>query len=184
MDTDPLGGGHFGCPQPRRVSRSLGRMTPTRLVVGELQERVQWGPCGGRSRTGISSVAELVKTRILVADDDQDILDLVGFILTHAGYEVVNVTDGSEAIAALEADPPGLAILDVMMPGLSGIEVLRRVRKNDSIKNMQVILLTVQASDSDVAAGFAAGASDYVTKPVILSELLRTVKSLLAQENT
>ena len=126
-------------------------------------------------------MAELTKTRILVADDDRDILDLVGFILTHAGYEVVSVADGSEAIAAIEADPPEMAILDVMMPGLSGIDVLRRVRANDSIKNMQVILLTVLASDSDVAAGFAAGATDYMTKPVILSELLQSVQKFLAR---
>ncbi|MHB1129637.1 MAG: response regulator, partial [Ilumatobacteraceae bacterium] len=117
-------------------------------------------------------MAQLPKARILVADDDRDILDLVTFVLTHAGYEVVSVVDGSEAIAALETDPPRLAILDVMMPGLSGIDVLRRVRKNDVIKDMMIILLTVQGSDSDVAAGFAAGASEYVTKPVILSDLL------------
>lgn len=135
------------------------------------------------TQAGIVGVTELAKTRILVADDDRDILDLVGFILTHAGYEVVSVTDGSEAIAALEADPPNLAILDVMMPGMSGLDVLRRVRKNEAIKNMCVILLTVQASDSDVAAGFAAGCSEYVTKPVILSELLEIVKSFLAREN-
>ena len=128
-------------------------------------------------------MAELTKTRILIADDDRDILDLVGFVLAHAGYEVVSVADGSEAIAALEADPPKLAILDVMMPELSGIDVLRRVRANDSIKNMQVILLTVLASDSDVAAGFAAGATDYVTKPLILDELLKIVQEFLAQDN-
>ena len=126
---------------------------------------------------------KVVKTRILVADDDRDILDMVSFILTHAGYTVVGVSDGSEAIAAIEANPPELAILDVMMPGLSGIDVLRRVRKNDSVKDLTVILLTVLSSDSDVAAGFAAGANDYVTKPAILSELLQTVQSFLEKEN-
>lgn len=124
-------------------------------------------------------MSELVKTRILVADDDSDILDLVRFILTHAGYEVVGVADGSAALAAFEANPPNLAILDVMMPGMSGIDVLRRVRNNDAIKDIHIILLTVLAGDSDVAAGFAAGASDYVTKPVILNELLQIVKSFL-----
>ena len=122
---------------------------------------------------------EKAKTRILVADDDSDILDLVRFILIHAGYEVIGVADGSSAIASLEADPPNLAILDVMMPGLSGLEVLRRVRKNDAIKDMAIILLTVQAGVSDVAAGFAAGANEYVTKPVVLNELLQIVKSFL-----
>lgn len=126
---------------------------------------------------------KIVKTRILVADDDRDILDMVSFILTRAGYTVVGVSDGSEAIASIEANPPELAILDVMMPGLSGIEVLRRVRKNEAVKDLTVFLLTVLSSDSDVAAGFAAGASDYVTKPVILSELLQTVQTFLAEKN-
>ena len=126
---------------------------------------------------------KIVKTRILVADDDRDILDMVSFILTHAGYTVVSVSDGSEAIAAIESDPPELAILDVMMPGMSGIEVLRRVRKNEAVKNLTVILLTVLSSDSDITAGYAAGASDYVTKPAILSELLQTVQSFLATKN-
>lgn len=122
---------------------------------------------------------ELVKTRILIADDDSDILGLVRFILIHAGYEVIGVADGSAALAAFEANPPNLAILDVMMPGMSGIDVLRRVRNNDAIKDIHIILLTVLAGDSDVAAGFASGASDYVTKPVILNELLQIAKSFL-----
>lgn len=127
---------------------------------------------------------KVVKTRILVADDDRDILDMLSFILTHAGYKVVGVSDGSEAIASIKADPPELAILDVMMPGLSGIEVLRQVRENESVKDLTVILLTVLSSDSDMAAGFAAGANDYVTKPAILSELLQTVQSFLAKKNS
>lgn len=122
------------------------------------------------------------KTRILVADDDRDILDMVSFILTHAGYMVVSVSDGSAAIAAIESDPPELAILDVIMPGMSGIEVLRRVRKSESVKDLTVILLTVLSSEPDVAAGLAAGANDYVTKPAVLSELLQTVQSCLANK--
>ncbi|MEO8363639.1 MAG: response regulator, partial [Ilumatobacteraceae bacterium] len=112
-----------------------------------------------------------------------DILDMVSFILTHAGYTVVSVSDGSAAIASIESNPPELAILDVMMPGMSGIEVLRRVRKNESVKDLTVILLTVLSSDSDVAAGIAAGANDYVTKPAVLSELLQTVQSSLEKRN-
>lgn len=127
---------------------------------------------------------KIVKTRILVADDDRDILDMVTFILTHAGFSVMGVSDGSEAIAAIESNPPELAILDVMTPGSSGIEVLRRVRKKKSVKDMTVILLTVMSSDFDAAAGFAAGASDYVTKPAILSELLQTVQSHLAKKKS
>lgn len=128
-------------------------------------------------------MTEPVKTRILIADDDQDILDLVGFKLTQAGYEVVSVTDGVAALASIEANPPSLAILDFMMPGLSGIDVLRKVRTNEATKNLAVILLTVRTGDSDVDAGFATGASDYVTKPVSARELLHRVNALLARVN-
>lgn len=126
-------------------------------------------------------MAEPSKIRILVADDDQDILDLVAFVLTHSGYEVVGVADGSAAIAAIEADPPKLAILDVMMPGMSGIEVLQRVRENDAHKNLHVILFSVITSEAVVAAGFAAGANEFIKKPVNLRELMHIVNTFLAR---
>lgn len=128
-------------------------------------------------------MVEPVKTRILVADDDRDILELAVFKLTQAGYEVVAVTDGVAALAAIEADPPRLAILDVMMPGLSGIDVLRKVRANEATKDLDVILLTARSRDSDVDAGFATGASDYVIKPFSPRELLHRVNVLLARGN-
>ena len=126
-------------------------------------------------------MTEPVKTRIVVADDDRDILDLVVFKLTQAGYDVVAVTDGVGALAAIEADPPRLAILDVMMPGLSGIDVLRKVRANEATKDLDIILLTARSRDSDVDAGYASGANDYVIKPFSPRELLHRVNTLLAR---
>ena len=128
-------------------------------------------------------MTEPAKTRIMVADDDQDIRDLVVFKLTQAGYDVVAVGDGVAALAAIEADPPWLAILDVMMPGLSGIDVLRRVRANEATKDLDVILLTARSRDSDVDAGFVTGASDYVIKPFSPRELLHRVNVLLERAN-
>ena len=128
-------------------------------------------------------MTEPAKTRIMVADDDQDIRDLVVFKLTQAGYDVVAVGDGVAALAAIEADPPRLAILDVMMPGLSGIDVLRRVRANEATKDLDVILLTARSRDSDVDAGFVTGASDYVIKPFSPRELLHRVNALLERGN-
>jgi len=126
-------------------------------------------------------MAEPVKTRIVVADDDQDILDLVVFKLTQAGYDPVAVGDGVAALAAIEADLPRLAILDVMMPGLSGMDVLRKVRANEATKDLDIILLTARSRDSDVDAGFAIGASDYVVKPFSPRELVHRVNALLAR---
>jgi DNA-binding response OmpR family regulator len=119
--------------------------------------------------------------RIVVADDDLDILDLVVFKLNQAGFDTVGVTDGLAALAAIEADPPGLAILDVMMPGMSGLDVLKAIRANERTADLDVIMLTARARDSDVDVGFAHGASDYVIKPFSPRELLQRVKDVLAR---
>ncbi len=124
-------------------------------------------------------MADPIKIRILVAEDDQDIRELVVFKLSQAGYEVVAVDDGLAALAAIEANPPRLAILDVMMPGLSGLDVLRMVRANEATKGLDVILLTARSRDSDIDAGFATGANDYVVKPFSPSELVHRVNVLL-----
>jgi DNA-binding response OmpR family regulator len=119
--------------------------------------------------------------RILVADDDGDIRDLVVFKLTQAGYDVEAVEDGAAALSSIEAQLPRLAILDVMMPGLSGIDVLRKVRADARLKDLEVILLTAKSRDMDVDAGFATGASDYVIKPFSPRELLHRVNALVAR---
>ncbi len=126
-------------------------------------------------------MAESTKTRIVVADDDLDILDLVVFKLTQAGFDTIAVTDGVAALEAIEADPPRLAILDIMMPGMTGIEVLRKVRASETIGDLDIILLTARARDSDVDVGFATGASDYVIKPFSPRELLQRVNAVLAR---
>ncbi len=128
-------------------------------------------------------MAELVKTYIIVADDDQDILDLVIFKLSKFGYEAVGFVDGVTALAAIEARPPRLAIIDVMMPGLSGIDLLRKVRASEATKDLDVILLTARTLDSDVDVGFATGATDYVIKPFSPRELMYRVNVLLARGN-
>ena len=130
---------------------------------------------------GYSRMAELVKTRIVVADDDADILELVIFKLTQAGFDTVGVTDGVAALKAIEADPPRLAILDIMMPGMTGIEVLREIRATETLSELDVILLTARASDVDVDVGFASGASDYVIKPFSPRELMQRVNAVLAR---
>jgi DNA-binding response OmpR family regulator len=121
------------------------------------------------------------QARILVADDDRDIRDLVTFKLGQAGFEVRAVGDGTAALAAIEQDPPDVAVLDVMMPGLSGIDVLRKVRDSDTTRGVRVILLTARSRDADVDAGFATGADDYIIKPFSPRELLHRVNTLLAR---
>jgi DNA-binding response OmpR family regulator len=118
--------------------------------------------------------------RILVADDDSDIRDLVEFKLSQAGYAVEAVPDGLSAWASFEQDPPQLVVLDVMMPGLSGIDVLRRIRQSGNA-SVPVLLLSAKSRDSDVDTGFAVGADDYVIKPFSPRELLHRVNGMLAR---
>lgn len=119
--------------------------------------------------------------RIVVAEDDLDILDLLVFTLTEAGFDTVGVSDGVAALDAIEANPPKLAILDIQMPGMSGIEVLRQVRASETTCDLDVILLSGHTRDSDIDSGLAAGANDYLTKPFSPRELLQRVSDLTLQ---
>lgn len=121
------------------------------------------------------------QTRVLVADDDPDIRDLVTFKLRQAGFDLRTFDDGASALAAIEADPPELVVLDVMMPGLSGIDLLKKIREDERLRGVRVILLTARSRDADVDAGFATGADDYVIKPFSPRELLHRVNSVLAR---
>ncbi|HEX5427398.1 MAG TPA: response regulator [Pedococcus sp.] len=118
--------------------------------------------------------------RVLVADDDADIRDLVEFKLTQAGYTVQAVGDGLSAWEAFEAARPELVVLDVMMPGLSGIDVLRKIRESEAA-DVPVLLLSAKSRDSDVDTGFAVGATDYVVKPFSPRELMHRVNAILAR---
>jgi DNA-binding response OmpR family regulator len=117
--------------------------------------------------------------RILVADDDVDIRELVEFKLSTLGHDVVAVGDGAAAVAACRAQRPDLAVLDVMMPGVSGLEAIREIRATPELADLPVILLTARAQESDVETGFDSGADDYVTKPFSPRELAERVEALL-----
>jgi len=119
------------------------------------------------------------KPLILCADDDEDILSLIGLRLERAGYEVLTARDGSEAIAAARERRPAVMVLDVMMPRLKGDEALRELRADPALRDMKVILLSTRVQESDVERGFAAGADAYLTKPFKSSELVGKIEELL-----
>jgi DNA-binding response OmpR family regulator len=116
--------------------------------------------------------------RVLVADDDPDIRDLVDFKLSQAGYAVQAVPDGLSAWESFQQETPALVILDVMMPGLSGIDVLRKIRDSHA-PSTPVLLLSAKSRDNDVDTGFAVGADDYVVKPFSPRELLHRVNRMV-----
>jgi DNA-binding response OmpR family regulator len=122
-------------------------------------------------------------TRILVADDDLDIRELVVAKLELAGYDVVALNDGNEALAVLRGGTIDLALLDISMPGLTGIEICREVRADPMLVGLPLILLSARAQESDIELGRDAGADDYVIKPFSPRELLVRVESALGRGN-
>ena len=120
-------------------------------------------------------------TAVLVVDDDTDIRELVAFKLSRSGYDVRTASDGDVGYEAALSSRPDLVLLDVMMPGLSGIEVCRRLRETPATATTPILLLTAKAQEADVEAGFAAGADDYIAKPFSPRELVSRVEAVLAR---
>ena len=116
-----------------------------------------------------------MSTKILAVETDANILHLLAVKLRKAGYEVITANDGDEAVRLAQAEKPDVVISEVILPGLKGLALTRRLKAESQTAPM-VILLTVLDSDRDVAAGFAAGADDYMTKPfspLVLVERVR-----------
>ena len=117
---------------------------------------------------------------VLVADDDDDILLLVTMRLQRDGFIVISARNGEDALALAQQQRPDIAVLDIGMPGLDGIEVLERIRADDELKGMRVLLLTAKAQESDVRRGYDAGADAYVLKPFSPADLSARVRELVA----
>jgi DNA-binding response OmpR family regulator len=116
---------------------------------------------------------------ILVADDDDDVRDLVAFRLQRAGFEVVEARDGQEALRLARERVPDLCLLDVMMPRLDGYELTRELRSSQGLDGIPIVLLTASVQDAAVSKGFEAGADDYIKKPFSPQELLTRVSAML-----
>ncbi len=116
---------------------------------------------------------------IFIADDDPDIVQFVSVNLELEGYEVSSATDGKAALAAITKDPPDLVILDIMMPEMDGLAVLRRMRAHPASANTPVIVLTAKALPHDRIKGLELGADDYISKPFELDELIVRVRTVL-----
>jgi DNA-binding response OmpR family regulator len=117
---------------------------------------------------------------VLVADDEEDILVLVSFRLDRAGCTVLTAEDGKEALDLILEKRPDIAVLDVRMPKLSGIEVLRRVRADAAVGQTPVILLSAGVQEESISKGLEAGANEYMKKPFSPDELVARVEALVA----
>nr|MDE6851056.1 response regulator transcription factor [Lachnospiraceae bacterium] len=115
-------------------------------------------------------------SRILVCDDDKEIVEAITIYLQREGYETVHAYDGTQAIAILEQEAVDLLIVDMMMPGLSGVETIFRIRENN---NLPIIILSAKSEDQDKIFGLKVGADDYLTKPFQMLELAARVEAVL-----
>ncbi|GCE18425.1 response regulator transcription factor [Dictyobacter kobayashii] len=121
--------------------------------------------------------------KVLVVDDEDNIIELIRLGLRYEGFHVEVASDGEQGIALAQRIDPDLVILDVMMPGIDGIEVCRRLRSNPTTRDVPVLMLTAKDEVGDRILGLQTGADDYLTKPFDFYELLERIKAILRRQN-
>ncbi|MFH2000011.1 MAG: response regulator [Planctomycetota bacterium] len=126
----------------------------------------------------------MVNEKILVVEDENDILELVDYNLSREGYRVTGVTSGEKALDILKNQTFDLLLLDLMLPGLSGLEVCRAVRQNEDTRDLPIMMVTAKGEEADVVAGLELGADDYVPKPFSPRVLIARVRAVLRRSST
>ena len=121
-------------------------------------------------------------TKILIADDEPNIVISLEFLLRREGYEVVVAHDGTQALERIRSERPDMAILDVMMPHRNGFEVCQDLRQDPEFKDLRIMMLTAKGRATEVSKGMALGADVYMTKPFSTKELIAKVKALIERE--
>ncbi len=117
--------------------------------------------------------------KILVVDDEAVLVETIAYNLEQAGYRVVTASDGNSALEAARSESPDLILLDIMLPGIDGLEVCRQLRRESSTATTPIVMLTAKSDEIDKVVGLEVGADDYVTKPFGRRELLARVRALL-----
>lgn len=134
--------------------------------------------------TDTASPAATERVRVLVADDEPDLLELLALAVGHSGHQVVSARNGQEALELLRTGEVDVAVLDVQMPRMSGVEVVAALRALQGVRQPPVIMLSALDGRQDVDAGYAAGADDYLFKPCRLSTLRQRVDEYAAHPRT
>jgi DNA-binding response OmpR family regulator len=118
-------------------------------------------------------------TKILVAEDERDIRELIAFTLRFAGFDVTLAKNGVEAVELVMTENPDLIILDVRMPKMTGYEACRQIKENPATKNTPVLFLSAKGQEAEIQQGLASGAEEYILKPFVPDELVTRVKDIL-----
>jgi len=126
----------------------------------------------------------MARRRILVVDDEPDILELVQYNLSKVQYDVVGVESGEEALAQVHATPPDLIVLDLMLPGVDGLEVCKAFKRDTRTTAIPIVILTARGEEADIVAGLELGADDYLTKPFSPRVLLARIRAVLRRHHT
>ena len=123
-------------------------------------------------------------TKILIAEDDEEIRELLLFKLRNVGFDAYGVEDGEEALTMAESILPDVIVLDWMMPRMNGLDACAALRSNPKFRALPIMLLTAKGQESDVERGFTAGADDYVVKPFSPRELVHRIEALLTRSRS
>lgn len=124
----------------------------------------------------------MAKEKILVVDDEEDILELVRYNLSREGYQVVGTLSGEEALKKARSEAFDLIVLDLMLPGIDGLEVTKKLRDNDKPRHIPVVMLTAKGEEADIVTGLELGADDYITKPFSPRVLIARVRTALRRQ--
>ena len=119
------------------------------------------------------------KKRVLIVEDDQSLAEIVGYNIGQAGFEVITARDGMDGLHKAQIKNPDIIVLDLMLPGIDGLEVCRRLRADQATRDILVLMLTAKSEETDEVVGFNVGADDYVTKPFSVKVLVERMKALL-----
>ncbi|MFH1686513.1 MAG: response regulator transcription factor [bacterium] len=121
----------------------------------------------------------LISQKILIIEDDPDIVDVLTYNLSRDGYEVLAASDGSAGLRMVQADPPDLVLLDLMLPGRPGLEICRELKSRAETSSVAVVIITAKSEEVDIVAGLELGADDYITKPFSPRVVLARLRAVL-----
>nr|WP_304358383.1 response regulator transcription factor [Clostridium paraputrificum] len=122
--------------------------------------------------------------KVLIVDDEEHIVELLQFNLVNAGYKVITANNGLDALKKVKENKPDLLLLDLMLPGMDGLDVCKEIKRDKETSKTSIIMLTAKSEELDKILGLELGADDYITKPFSIRELLARVKAVLRRSNS